>query len=134
MNQPNNYMKKYCSSLTFGGLGIAFLTLALGLVSCHPEKTEKKTADGNDVIPTENLLWEETKSTTEGCKISATYPTDTTTALTRNIREWINEELGGTYAGDLNEGPKMIEYYGKAHADQIKRDIAEWGENTSMDK
>lgn len=33
--------------------------------------------------------------------------------MLQNIREWINEELGGTYDGDLNDGATFFAYYTK---------------------
>lgn len=65
--------------------------------------------------------------------MAAAYPADNSSAVTQNIREWMNEQLGGTYAGSLDDGKELLEYYGKERADQMKRDIAEIGENTAMD-
>ena len=45
----------------------------------------------------------------------------------------MNEQLGGTYAGSLDDGKKLLEYYGTERAEKIKKTIAEIGENTSMD-
>ena len=109
--------------------GLAACLLAIGVAACQPEKPTPPTTD--DRLKTESIAWEENESP-EGCKLTADYPTDSTSALSRNIREWINEQLGGTYDGDLNEGAKMMEYYGQARAGQIQKDIAEFGENTAM--
>lgn len=105
--------------------------IALGFASCIKEKQDDEKE--NPLMETAATSWEENQ-TTEGCKLYADYPSDSTSALSRNIREWINENLGGTYEGSLNDGQKLIEYYGKKRAGQVKRDIAEFGENTSMDK
>ena len=35
--------------------------------------------------------------------------------------------------GSLDDGKKLLEYYGTERAEQVKRDIAEIGENTAMD-
>lgn len=122
-------MKKRIYSLQ-NRVGIASLCfIALGLTACHP-KTDH-SANEKQAIETEDISWEE-KASAEGCKISATYPTDGSNAVIRNIQEWMNEELGGTYDGNLSDGQNMIEYYGKERAKQIKSDIAEFGENTAM--
>ena len=65
--------------------------------------------------------------------MAAAYPTDNSSVVTQNIREWMNEQLGGTYTGSLDDGKKLLEYYGTERAEQVKRDIAEIGENTAMD-
>lgn len=114
-----------------GGLGAMVAALSLTAASCIDN--EKKTEEQPALMELTSASWEE-NSTVEGCKLYADYPTDSTSALARNVREWINETLGGVYDGDMNDGQKMIEFYGKQRADQIKRDIAEFGENTAMAK
>lgn len=105
--------------------------LAFGLTACQPDKKQQDTTANNGLLKTESIAWEE-KESTEGCKLSIDYPAENGNALSQNIREWINEQLGGTYNGDLNDGKKLMEYYGKARAEQIRKDIAELGENTAM--
>ena len=89
-------------------------------------------SDQSRAIKTEDITWEE-KPSSEGCKLAAAYPTDNSSVVTQNIREWMNEQLGGTYTGSLDDGKKLLEYYGTERAEQVKRDIAEIGENTAMD-
>ena len=105
--------------------------LAFGLTACQPDKKQQDTTANDGLLKTESIAWEE-KESTEGCKLSIDYPAENGNALSQNIREWINEQLGGTYNGDLNDGKKLTEYYGKARAEQIRKDIAELGENTAM--
>lgn len=47
----------------------------------------------------------------ENNKIDYEYPTSGNAILLQNVREWINEELGGTYEGDLNDADAMFKYY-----------------------
>ena len=117
--------------IRYGSFSAAFVALTLGLAACHPEKEGVATPEGS-TVKTENVEWNE-KESEEGCKLSADYPTDGTCATAQNIREWMNEQLGGTYRGNLDNGKGMLEYYGTERAEQVKRDIAELGENTAMD-
>lgn len=105
--------------------------LMLGIASCIKDKEKEEKPD--PLMKITSTSWKENE-TAEGCKLYADYPSDSTSALSQNIREWINETLGGTYEGDLNDGQKLIAYYGQKHADQVKREIEEIGENTAMDK
>lgn len=123
-------MKNRSLCFKYGSFSAALLALALGMASCHPEK--KTGTDQSRAIKTEDITWEENPSA-EGCKLTAAYPTDNSSAVTQNIREWMNEQLGGTYTGSLDDGKKLLEYYGTERAEQVKRDIAEIGENTAMD-
>ena len=123
-------MKKRSLCFKYGSFSAALLALALGMASCHLEK--KNGTDQSRAIKTEDITWEE-KPSSEGCKLAAAYPTDNSSVVTQNIREWMNEQLGGTYTGSLDDGKKLLEYYGTERAEQVKRDIAEIGENTAMD-
>ena len=121
-------MKKRSLCFKYGSFSAALLALALGMASCHLEK--KNGTDQSRAIKTEDITWEE-KPSSEGCKLAAAYPTDNSSVVTQNIREWMNEQLGGTYTGSLDDGKKLLEYYGTERAEQVKRDIAEIGENTA---
>ena len=44
-------------------------------------------------------------------EISFEYPTTGNSILLNNVREWINEKLGGTYDGDLENADGMLAYY-----------------------
>lgn len=108
----------------------ACIMLMGGMVSCDRQASPKETPDGNR-IKAEFAIYEQDPSAI-GCKISANYPSDSTDATGRVIREWINEQLGGTYTGSLNDGKQLVEYYGKEQAARIRKDIEEFGENSAM--
>ena len=61
---------------------------------------------------------------TGGIKLKQSYKADFPAGgnpiLVKNIREWINEELGGSYEGKLDEAEAMFKYYAKA---ETERDI-----------
>ncbi len=48
--------------------------------------------------------------------LSIAYPTGGNASLVQNIREWINEALGGKYDGNLDDGQALLDFY----ADDIK--------------
>ena len=119
-------MKKRSLCFKYGNFSAVLFALALGLASCH---LEKKTGTApNSAIKTEDISWEE-KSSAEGCKVAAAYPTDNSSAVAQNIREWMNEQLGGTYAGSLDDGKKLLEYYGTERAEKIKKALVTLFEN-----
>ena len=99
-------MKNRSLCFKYGSFSAALLALALGMASCHPEK--KTGTDQSRAIKTEDITWEE-KPSAEGCKLTAAYPTDNSSAVTQNIREWMNEQLGGTYTGSLDDGKNLLE-------------------------
>lgn len=123
-------MKKKEMLLKCSGLGLAISVFSLCLTSCLPGNKSGEKAGSE--IDTEEVSWVE-NDTEEGCKLSADYPTGGTGTVNQNIREWINEELGGTYNGDLKDGRKVLEFYGKAYVEQVKKNIAEIGENTALE-
>lgn len=124
-------MKKYKHAQKCNTLCAALLAVALGVTSCIPKSGDGQATSENKELPTTPVSWEE-KPSAEGCKLTANFPTDSTTAVARNIREWINEELGGSYAGDMLDGQGMMEYYGQKQAEEFKRDLEEIGQNTAM--
>lgn len=75
------------------------------------------TADSTvaqDTVPEETpLTFEDLSVTIPGNKsaITVKYPTDGDPILVNNIREWINEELGGTYKGSLDDTSAMMSHY-----------------------
>lgn len=120
-------MKNIGTILKTGGL----LLMATALTQCSSCTDKQQSAEKPQLMATAETSWQENPNT-EGCKLYADYPTDSTTALSQNIREWMNETLGGTYTGNLNDGQKMLEYYGQQRAEKIRQGIAEFGENSAM--
>ena len=51
------------------------------------------------------------KGGTDDVKLSIDYPTQGPDILLQNIREWINESLGGKYKGDLSDGKALFSHY-----------------------
>jgi hypothetical protein len=61
---------------------------------------------------------------TGGLKLKQSYKADFPTGgnpiLVKNVREWINEELGGSYEGKLDDAEAMFKFYAEA---ETQRDI-----------
>ena len=126
-------MEKYARTSKCNLFSAALLALTLGMASCNLNDGKGQAAKESQEMKVESVTWEE-KPSAEGCKISASFPADTTMAVSRNVWEWINEELGGSYDGYLFDGEKLAEHYGTLHAEQFKRAIEELGPNTAMDQ
>lgn len=52
-------------------------------------------------------------------KVSVQYPTDGSTACSKAIRRWINEELGGQYNGSLGAPDEMMAFYKNRDAEEF---------------
>lgn len=72
------------------------------------------------------------------CNIVALVPVD---GVDGAFNEWLSAELGGSYKGDRGGLQGMIDYYGEAHADTLRRaleeglpDYAEPSYEATMDK
>lgn len=73
------------------------------------------------------------------CRISVDYPVKGNPLLLRGVREWMNEQLGAIYTGDLNAGDSVIAYYGKLEIDSLKSqmqmlDSSEFDAGMSIDR
>lgn len=53
--------------------------------------------------------------------IEVAYPKDGNPLLCNAVREFISEELGGTYDDDLEDGQQLVDYYG----DKFKKELNE---------
>ena len=83
-------------------LGIAILTLACAVPAPAAQKTAvvevKKAREAKDAWGKE-------------CVVKLGHPTDSADPLAKIINEYINEELGGSYMGDLFDGRAMAAHY-----------------------
>lgn len=77
-----------------------------------PYEEPLNEAPSNNDLKTKRYS-KEVDSSTGTNKLNIDYPTSGNAILLQNIREWINEELGGTYDGDLNDGATFFAYYTK---------------------
>lgn len=51
------------------------------------------------------------------CKIVTLVPDD---AVKQAVGEWLNEQFGKTYTGDMTDIKAMVDFYGKSHLDSLR--------------
>ena len=56
-------------------------------------------------------------------KIEADFPESGNFFVINNVREWMSEQMGGTYEGDMENGPKMFEHYKKVALTDFQENI-----------
>lgn len=90
---------------------LASATAIIILSACNRQSTaHDTTADTN--LATDTLKYEK-KSEIFETTIIADYPTDNNSIVANSVREFISEELGGTYNGPLENGDSLIKTYGE---------------------
>ena len=106
----------------------ATLAATLAATTACTQKTEEPKDPFNQ-LTLNDFRWEE-DPTTAGCKvfIAAPLPNDSS-ALAHAVRQWINQELGETYTGDLADAQSMANFYGQAKTEEIKDNLNEYGDN-----
>lgn len=69
--------------------------------------------------------------------LEADYPVDGNELLTNNVREWMNELLGGTYMGDLSDTCSLFQHYVREYSSvndsEGDKEMAERGIECSTD-
>jgi len=100
---------------------LAFFLLSGGDENRQFIETPTDTID-DDIItekkekPFKTKLLSKSQNTSyEDCtsQLTIEYPVSGNEILIQNLREWINEQLGGTYEGDLNNPEALFNYYSK---------------------
>ena len=56
-------------------------------------------------------------------KIEADFPESGNFFVLNNIREWMSEQMGGTYEGDMENAAKMFDHYKKATLSDFQENI-----------
>lgn len=56
-------------------------------------------------------------------KIDADFPDSGNFFVINNIREWMSEQLGGTYEGNMEDGAKMLEHYKNAILTDFRQNV-----------
>ena len=56
-------------------------------------------------------------------KIDADFPDSGNFFVINNIREWMSEQLGGTYEGNMEDGAKMLDHYKNVVLTDFKENI-----------
>lgn len=103
------------------------LMLLIGICSCtnkgatsasstSEDPTETATTEVSDSekgFKLKNFTKEAPSFGGEKSSIDCDYPVAGDPTLVQNIREWINDMLGGSYEGDLNNAEAMFNFYAK---------------------
>lgn len=111
----------------FIGLALALVFVGsifyLGTDRNKTDTTDNIMAADSDTVAVDTVAVEEdtnvyTESFSQSIKgkmdktsLSIEYPTSGPELLVQNIREWINESLGGKYNGDLSDGKALFNFY-----------------------
>lgn len=100
----------------------ALALLAIAATGC------KGTSGGKTAMKSDSVVFAY-NSKELNVEIKADYPTRGNKILVNAVREYISEELGGTYTGDLKNGDALVEFYGKATVTNMQNDIKEMGKD-----
>ena len=111
----------------FIGIALALVFVGsifyLGTDRNKTDTTDNIMAADSDTVAVDSVAIEEdtnvyTESFSQSIKgkmdktsLSIEYPTSGPELLVQNIREWINESLGGKYNGDLSDGKALFNFY-----------------------
>lgn len=89
------------------------------IVSCQSETVTSASANTDSIRVSAN-------STGVEVSVYADFPTKNTSPLLATaIAEYINEELGGTYEGDVNMGDSLLQFYANQQGDFLKSEYKE---------
>lgn len=91
---------------------------------------DKAKAQSDKSFVTDSVGYQSITKAVE-CSVVADYPTSSD-ALARAVREYINESLGGTYAGDLAQGDSLVAYYGSSQKDSLLKDAGWIGQSAAQ--
>lgn len=83
-----------------------------------------KGATSGENFATDSLRYENEDSISE-VSIYVDYPTSANATLANAIFEYISEELGGTYMGELNQIDSLIKYYGDTQKRELDKKYVE---------
>ncbi len=129
---------------------IALLAATCSLEGCKPNtskaaeaSTDTLTSNDNKAVSDNLLATDSIEYDQAMCHIKVDYPTAGQDSLANAVRQYINKELEGLYLptmngeenvtpviykGELNDGKKLIDFYGKANSDNltgIQKELAE---------
>ena len=102
---------------------IACLLTICVCISCNKSKnTNNKSAILNEVI-TDSINYADSISNNglhAIVSVSADFPVKCDSILKKNIEEWMSEQLGGSYSGNINNGDSLIKYYSENQLNYYK--------------
>ena len=104
---------------------ISMLTACTGCPFGTSEQAEGLVAD--------SVAYSWTKKDVYDVSIQADYPVEGNQMLVRSVREWMNEQLGGSYSGELADTAALFAHYKSVLLDSLVgdtetvRELKEWG-------
>lgn len=107
-------------------LYIPLILLAACIFSCSSPKIKEKPNE--EAFATDSVTYRQVTKVAE-VELKADFPVSGNNILTNAIQEFISEELGGTYTGDLKAGKTLINYYGDLLYKDLEDDAKEFDIN-----
>lgn len=127
--------KKILSVIGISFLVMSCLTLTTTLSSCDSIKKKMASLTGSDELKTDSIVFhKEADHANVHCYVD--YPTDGNELLVNAIQEYVNEQLGGTFDGDPNDGQQLVSVYGEGEWNNLKdeyKDLVADGEGDWME-
>lgn len=80
-------------------------------------------------LKTDSVKFEQNTKESE-VKIVVDYPTAGDPVMVNAIAEYVNENLGGTYYGDLQKSDSLLAYYGNTIEGKLKEEYDDVGDNS----
>ena len=80
-------------------------------------------------LKTDSVKFEQNTKASE-VKIIVDYPTAGNPVLVNAIAEYVNENLGGTYYGDLQKSDSLLAYYGNTIDGKLKEEYGDVGDES----
>ena len=108
---------------------VFLLILAAFLFVCCSQKANDEKADAELTMKPLTYSYDEGKVNVE---IDVNYPEGGNEILRNALCEYINEQLGGSYEGDLEDGQKLIEFYGNLFKTELQKEYEE--QRTNLDE
>lgn len=99
---------------------IALTLMTMCLVCCTDNKQERNE------FTTDSLTYKK-ESDIANVNIKVKFPQTTNRTLFNALAEYISEEMGGTYEGDMSDGNAMLAFYGDTYYKGLEDDAKEIG-------
>lgn len=80
--------------------------------------------NGADALTTDSIKYEKEEGRCQA-ELKVDYPVEGNSNLKSAVAEYLSEELGGTYEGNLNDGKAMVDFYGEETMKSLKDLYAE---------
>lgn len=96
---------------------------AVCLVACS---NTGNNGNADNTVKTDSVKYEQNGKGIE-ISIKADFPEQNTSALYNSIAEYISEQLGGTYTGSLEHSDSIVDFYGQAQQDSMKKEQKDFG-------